>query len=221
LSVSVLILDFVTGTGVLPAWVVPPAAVIDDVLWVARAARKAPPDSVRLEARGAAVAWVLGSGAAPVTGRTDTPVTSGLASAELWAALVVCDRRSPPPREDVCLAWGVQYAPPLTTVSLAVGDGVARTLGWLLGTPGLDERPMQLPWRDENGRVLTAEELYADALAHRPERFPSDEQRLELWRWVHEAGFSAAAAEWIEATKRRTRGRAYESCPSGRSAAEG
>ncbi len=80
---------------------------------------------------------------------------------------------------------------------------------------------MQLPWRDENGRVLTAEELYADALAHRPERFPSDEQRLELWRWVHEAGFSAAAAEWIEATKRRTRGRAYESCPSGRSAAEG
>jgi hypothetical protein len=118
-----------TGRAVIPAWVVPPAATVDDVLWVARAAQESPTDSVRIEARGAAVAWVLGCGAAPVTGRSDTPVTWGLANAELWAALVVCDRRSPPPRDDVCAGWGVQYVPPLTTVGLAVGDGVARALG--------------------------------------------------------------------------------------------
>jgi hypothetical protein len=66
---------------------------------------------------------------------------------------------------------------------------------------------MRLPWRDADGRVLTAEELYADALAHRPERFRLHEQRVELWRWVQDEASFSAAAEWIDdqATRRRAR----------------
>jgi len=198
---------------VLPAWVVPPLAEIEDVFWMARAARESSTQSVRIEARGAAVTWVLGGGAAPVTGKMDMPVTWGLASAELWAALMVCDRGCCPrlPGEELCAAWGVRYVPPVVGVSLAVGDGVARALGWLLGSPGLEEPPLRLPRRDGDGRVLTAEELYADALAHSPQRFRSQEARLELSRWAQdEAGFSAAAAEWIEVTKQRAaRGRTH------------
>jgi hypothetical protein len=201
LSGSVRILDAMTGMGVVPAWVVPPAVEVDDLFWMARALRK-DPASGRIPARGAAVAWVCGGAVGPVTGRTETPVTRGLASAEMWAALVVCARSTPPPGEDVCAGWGVQYLPPMTTVGLDVGDGVARTLGWLLGTHF--ERPARLPSRNAAGRVLTAEELYADAVAEAPDRYRFREHRLGLWdRVQHEAGFSAALADLIEVTKRR------------------
>jgi hypothetical protein len=191
------------GMGVLPAWVVPPAVEVEDLFWAARALR-ADPASGRIAARGAAVAWVCGGVAGPVTGRTETPVTWGLASAEMWAALVVCARSSPPPHEDVCAGWGVHYLPPVASVGLGVGYGVARALGWLLGAQGLSERPMLLPRRHPDGGVLTAEELYADALAKAPDRYRLREHRLELWdRVQNEAGFSAALADLIEVTKRR------------------
>jgi hypothetical protein len=139
---------------------------------------------------------------APVTGRTEAPVTSGLASAEMWAALVVCARSTPPPGEDVCAGWGVRYLPPRAAVGLDMGDGVARTLGWLLGT--YPERPARLPSRNADGRVLTAEELYADSVARTPDRYRLREYLLELWdRAQEEAGFSAALADLIEVTKRR------------------
>jgi hypothetical protein len=189
--------------GVVPAWVAPPAVEVEDLFWAAQALRE-DPASGRITARGAAVAWVCGGVAGPVTGRTETPVTWGLASAEMWAALVVCDRSAPPPRENVCAGWGVHYLPPVASVGLGVGDGVARALGWLLGAQGLSERPMLLPRRRPDGRVLTAEELYADALAKAPDRYGLRERRLELWdRAQHEAGFSAALADLIEDTKRR------------------
>jgi hypothetical protein len=192
-----------TGMGVLPAWVVPPAVEVEDLFWAARALREEPA-SGRITARGAAVEWVCGGVAAPVTGRTETPVTWGLASAEMWAALVVCARSSPPPREAVCAGWGVQYLPPMATVGLDLGDGVARALGWLLGAEGLSERPMLLPRRHPDGWVLTAEELYAEALAEAPDRYRLREHQLELWdRAQHGAGFSAALADLIEVTKRR------------------
>lgn len=197
------ILGAMTGMGVLPAWVVPQAVEVDDLFWAARALRK-DPASGRITARGAAVAWVCGGVAAPVTGRTETPVTRGLASAEMWAAVVVCARSSPPPGEDVCAGWGVQYLPPMATVGVDMGDGVARALGWLLGAQGFSECPMLLPRRNPAGRVLTAEELYADALAEAPDRYRLREHQLELWgRAQHEAGFSAALADLIEVTKRR------------------
>jgi hypothetical protein len=205
LSGSSRILDVVTGMGVVPAWVVPPAVEVEDLFWAARALRK-DPASARITARGAAVAWVCGGGgAAPVTGRTETPVTWGLASAEMWAALVVCARSSPPPPSaDVCAGWGVHYVPPWVSVGRDVGDGVARVLGWLLGAQGCSERPMLLPRRNATGRVLTAEELYADAVAQAPDRYRLREQQVELWdRAQHEAGFSAALADLIEVTKRR------------------
>jgi hypothetical protein len=186
---------------VLPAWVVPPAVEVDDLFWMARALRK-DPASGRITARGAAVVWVLGGVAAPVTGRTETPVTRGLASAEMWAALVVCARNTPPPSADVCAGWGVQYLPPMAAVGLDTGDGVARTLGWLLGT--LPERPARLPSRNSDGRVLTAEELYTDAVARTPDRHRLREHLLKLWdRAQHEAGLSAALADLIEDSKRR------------------
>jgi hypothetical protein len=189
--------------GVVPAWVVPPAVEVEDLFWAARALRK-DPASGRIAARGSAVAWVCGGVAAPVTGRTETPVTWGLASAETWAALVACARSSPPPQEDVCAGWGVHYLPPVAGVGLGPGYGVARALGWLLGAQGLSERPMLLPRRHPDGRVLTAEELYADALAKAPDRYRLREHRLELWdRAQPDAGFSAALADLIEVTKRR------------------
>ena len=123
LSGSSRILDAVAGMGVVPAWVVPPAVEVEDLFWAARALRK-DPASGRITARGAAVAWVCGGVAAPVTGRTETPVTWGLASAEMWAALVVCARSAPPPHEDVCAGWGVHYLPPVAGVGLGLGYGV-------------------------------------------------------------------------------------------------
>lgn len=197
------ILGAMVGMGVVPAWVVPPAVEVEDLFWAARALRE-DPASGRIAARGAAVAWVCGGVAAPVTGRTEAPVTWGLASAEMWAALVGCARSSPPPHEDVCAGWGVGYLPPVAGVGLGMGYGVARALGWLLGAQGLSERPMLLPRRHPDGRVLTAEELYADAQAKAPDRYRLREHRLELWdRAQHEAGFSAALADLIEVSKRR------------------
>jgi hypothetical protein len=201
LSGSLRILDAMTGMGGVPAWVMPPAVEVDDLFWMSRALRK-DPASGRITARGAAVAWVRGGVAAPVTGRTETPVTRGLASAEMWSALVVCARSTPPPGEDVCAGWGVRYVPPMAGVGLDVGDGVARTLGWLLGTHS--ERPARLPLRNADGRILTAEELYADSVARTPDRHRLREHLLELWdRAQQEAGFSAALADLIEDTKRR------------------
>lgn len=194
-----------TGMGVLPAWVVPSVVEVDDLFCLAGALRE-DPASARIVARGSAVAWVRGGVAAPVTGRADTPVTRGLASAEMWAALAVCARGTPVPGEGVCAGWGVRYLAPMANVGLDVGDGVARALGWLLGMPGLTERPARLPWRDPEGRVLTAEELYAAIVAKAPDRYRLREHQLGLWEWARtEAGFSAAVADLIEDTKRRLR----------------
>jgi hypothetical protein len=122
----------------------------------------------------------------------------------MWAALVACARSAPPPQEDVCAGWGVHYLPLVAGVGLGLGYGVARALGWLLGAQGLSERPMLLPRRHPDGRVLTAEELYSDAVATAQDRYRLREQQVELWdRAQHEAGFSAALADLIEVTKRR------------------
>jgi hypothetical protein len=139
----------------VPAWVVVPPVQVDDLYWLAYAMyeSRAAPGLVGI---GSAVVWVWGGGGpAPVTGRTDAPVTRGLARAEMWAAIAAYGSDDPPaPRPGaLCDVFGVPYLPPLK-VDRILASGVLQTLAWMLGEKGQDP-PLMLPFRDAAGRPLT------------------------------------------------------------------
>lgn len=186
----------------VPAWVVVPPVQVDDLYWLAYAmyeGRVAP----GLAGVGSAVTWVRsGIGPAPVTGRADTPVTRGLAQAEMWAAIAAYGSDDPPapPQGALCDVFGVPYLPPLR-VDRILASGVLQALAWMLGEKGQDP-PLMIPFRDATGRPLTIGELSARLIRVAPGRYELPEQRRELERLGSQ---SQETAELIAATKHRVR----------------
>jgi hypothetical protein len=157
--------------------------------------------SVRAGGMAAAVAWVQGGRAGPVTDRDEKPVTRELAVAEMWAAVAVADGGTPPPLEVICEQFGVAYWAPLA-VDRLWADGVWRALRWLTGTQA--EPPMQVPVRHVDGSTPSAEELYGLALAAAPHRSWPIEERRALWdRVERNARRYRELAELVADTQRR------------------
>jgi hypothetical protein len=168
----------VTWTPAEPAWAAPSRREIDDLHWLAyRARRELGQPSYSGISR--TLAWVRGGRAAPITGRTDIPVTRELATAEKWAANAASTPDlTPPPLEYISAQLGVVHVAP-QPVDADLADGAWRALRWLLGEPG-QSPPLPLPVRHVDGTVPTADELYDIALAAAPDRFRLPEQRAEL-----------------------------------------
>jgi hypothetical protein len=184
----------------VPAWVVVSPVQVDDLYWLAYSMyeSRAAPGLVGI---GGAVVWVWsGDGPAPVTGRTDAPVTRGLARAEMWAAIAAYGSDDPPaPRPGaLCDVFGVPYLPPLK-VDRILASGVLQTLAWMLGEKGQDP-PLMLPFRDAAGRPLTVGQLFTRLIRVAPGRYERPEQRRELERLGLQ---SQETADLIADTKHR------------------
>ena len=207
MSVATRILEGMTGTtpaAAFPGWVVPPATQVEDLFWLAYAMYQ---DTAAAGVWGihATVTWVRGGcGPAPVTGRGETPVTRGLARAEMWAAIATYGSDDPPPPPPGGLGdyFGVPYRPPLR-VSKVLAAGVLQTLGWMLGEKG-QAPPLMLPFRDPSGRPLTTDQLYTRLFRADPDQYQLPERRRELQDRTERLGLqSQRTAALIEETKRR------------------
>jgi hypothetical protein len=152
----------VEWTWSVPSWVSWPLMDVSDLRWIAYREWM---DSKTSWSGGvlAALAWVVGDGAAPVTGRGEQPVTEYLACAERGAAR---GAGADPlhQRQSAALnmvEFGEAYrAPRVSDREFALG--VWKTLGWLLRED--DEAPLPLPVRNDDGRVPTVGEAYERAL---------------------------------------------------------
>ena len=117
-----------------------------------------------------ATAWACDLRAAPVSGRTQLPVSRALAEAECAAAQLVVDSAAGLPRfpaESYCTDLGVEFLP-AGPVSVEWADGVRVTLRWLLGRRGASgpaQAPMALPVRHADGALMTEDELYEHRLS--------------------------------------------------------
>jgi hypothetical protein len=159
-------------------WVRPTAVEVEDLHWLAHRRHMDTEGWVSdaAAATAATVAWVWGGTTAPVTGRSEQPVTREVAVAEWWAAMAACDGGATPERQRrrVCTELGVPYWPPdYEAVGLEQGYAIYQTLSWLLGTLDGWERgrrpPLQIPVRDADGaavpgdvRSLELEELVVE-----------------------------------------------------------
>jgi hypothetical protein len=89
LSVVARILGAMGGwVPVEPGWAVPASTEVADLMWLSYGSWAESRSPWAAGVMSAAV-WVRGGRPAPVTGRTDAPVTGVLAEAEYWASLVV------------------------------------------------------------------------------------------------------------------------------------
>lgn len=187
---------------VIPEWVVPSLREVDDAHWLAFQ-EYADRGSAAAGGVGAALAWVRGGRAGPVTSRGERPVTEALSWAEVWAA-TAAERpgRTPPPLERICADLGVAFWPP-SEVDTRWATGVRATLRWLLGAPG-QQAPTELPVRRPDGSTPTAEELYEAAMVTTPFLFELPEQRVALRSRVEaNARRYRELANMIEAAKGR------------------
>lgn len=151
-----------------------------------------------------AAAWVCDLRSAPVSGRTELPVSRALAEAECVAAQLVVDAGLGLPRfpaESFCSDLGVEFVP-AGSVSVEWADGVRLTLRWLLGRQGTDgpaSAPMALPIRGVGGALISEDELYARRLSAAA-LVPIPEQRRDMrMRAAVDAARSARLAERIRA----------------------
>jgi hypothetical protein len=103
----------VSWTPSYPEWLAPSRSEVADLQWLAYQAYVE--GSVRSGGMAAAVAWVQGGRAGPVTDRDERPVTRELAAicsewvAEMWAAVAVADGGTPPPLQSTM--WGAGISP--------------------------------------------------------------------------------------------------------------
>jgi hypothetical protein len=156
------ILGVMEWTWGVPSWVAWPLVDFSDLRWIAYREWL---DSKTSYSGGvlAAVAWVVGDGVGPVTGRGEQPVTGYLACAERGAARgagadLVHQRQSAALN---MVQFGEAYrAPRVSDREFALG--VWKTLGWLLGED--EEAPLPLPVRNEDGSVPTVGEVYDRAV---------------------------------------------------------
>jgi hypothetical protein len=164
-----------------PRWAVPPVAALDDVRWLALAEvrRTQSPPAAGIHAT---LCWVRGlRREAPVSERTERPVTAALAESELIAAMIAGD-------PDGYLLDGsrllqrttreVKFRPAVAShpgYDLAVWNA----LRWVTGEGG-QRAPYRLPSRNPDGTPRTADELYRDALAAHPVYATVPESRERL-----------------------------------------
>lgn len=167
MSVLAAILVGMSDLAVIPGWVKPPHREVADCHRIAHVVA-ASSGSYSKAAIAATINWVTAGQDAPVTERTDEP-TELVARAEM----LVADRV---PFEDIPAMLGVDSPPPVTE-HRGWCDGVALTLGWLLGIHS--RPPIQLPRRNPDGSVPDGEQLYAEARAARPHCAWEPEQRIE------------------------------------------
>jgi hypothetical protein len=190
-----------TWTPSTPGWVIPSAQEVDDLRWIAYRVA-ADGGSVRAAGVGGALAWIRGDRTGPITARDEQPVTCAIAQAEMWAAIAMEDTKTPPPLELISARLGVAHWSP-QPVETAWADGVGLALGWVTGEDGCGP-PMHLPVRNVHGRVCTADELYAAAVATGPHWYAHPEQQIELRSKCESiARRSAGLAALIEDTRGR------------------
>ncbi len=149
-----------------------------------------------------------------MTKRPESPLTLGLVTAERWAAQVAGDEApdrakgpsSRPLAQDALVDLGVEWRDPLP-VSFAYADGAWRALRWMTGVAG-QEAPFAVPLRHPDASLVTADDLYEQAVAAAPWRYRLPEQRIELRNRVDsEARRSRALAQQVEDTIARVQGR--------------
>jgi len=161
-----------------PDWVHEPAALAD--LHVLAYRRHADVGSPRHDGMACTAAWLRGARIAPVTFREEQPVTHALAKAEKLASMWVTSNGAKPPLESFCARLGVPYREPVA-VDRHYALGVWEVLQWLTADP-LEHRlpPLDVPERNPDGSIATAEELSAAAVAAEPWRYSLPERRIEL-----------------------------------------
>ncbi|WP_433503214.1 hypothetical protein ACQP04_26125 [Pseudonocardia halophobica] len=172
-----------------PPWAVPSRAQIADLHWLAYADAT---ESGSRTAAGvvAAVAWARGGQQAPVSGRTEQPVSRALAEMELWAARTVMSPNSPVPIDALRDELGVTYCPP-RQLDPHRAAGASAALNWLLGKA--TSPPLPLPVRRPDGRPIEAQELVDAAMAAAPYKTWGPEER-------HAARYEARAT--VEQSRR-------------------
>jgi hypothetical protein len=156
------ILGVVEWTWGVPSWVARPLVDVSDLRWMAY---REWIDSKTSYSGGvlAAIAWVVGDGVGPVTGRGEQPVTEYLACAERGAARgagadPVHQRQSAAVN---MVQFGEAYRPPKVS-DREFALGAWKTLIWLLGED--EETPLPLPVRNDDGRIPTVQEAYERAV---------------------------------------------------------
>jgi hypothetical protein len=190
----------------IPAWVTPPVGQVEDLYWLAHR-YYLDQHSTRAGGVGAALDWILKGRVAPITERREQPVTRNLAEAEMTAALATTGGADWVlfPLDLVYTELGVAYQPPVV-VDPQWSDGVWRALRWLLGVAD-QAAPLQLPRRHLDGTIPTSDELYQQALAHRPYpvRLPEERRELRLQAETDVCRYHRLAAD-IDETRRAVLG---------------
>jgi hypothetical protein len=180
-----------------------PAALAD--LHVLAYRRHADVGSARHDGMAVTAAWLRGVRTAPVTFREEQPVAYVLARAEKWAAMAVTSTDGVPPSlESMCERLGVIFRAPVAT-NPHYALGVWEVLHWLTADP-LERRrpPVDVPERNPDGTVATAEALYAEAVAAEPWRYRLPERRVELRDQSEQrAAWSRRLADLVAETVRR------------------
>lgn len=165
-----------------PAWAVPSPVALFDVQWLALAEVRRT-RSVSAEGVHAAVCWVRGvRREAPVSERTECPVTAGLVESELIASMIASDPRGymlSGPRLIQRYAPGVEYRPAVATYPVPYALAAWDALRWVTGEGG-KRAPYVLPQRNEDGSARSADDLYRDALAAHPGYATMPEHRKRM-----------------------------------------
>ena len=179
-----------TSFTTVPAWTVPPWNAIKDLHWsaygvVERGRKPGATADERELARWSlgvtsTLAWLRAARVqAPVTERTDQPITRDIAVCEHWAAFITSadpDGQLDGPRlaSEVDVPW---RAPVVAQPDY--GRGVWRVLRWTLGYAG-QPPPLAIPERNDDGSLVTETQMYERAKADEPGRYRMPERREEL-----------------------------------------
>ncbi|HEX4252666.1 MAG TPA: hypothetical protein VH008_32690 [Pseudonocardia sp.] len=131
----------------------------------------------------AVLSWVRGGRDAPVTGRTERPVTRAAARYEQWAARAVADEGTGQPEaplESLARSLRVQYLPP-RPVGRAWAEGVWPVLSWLDGATGR-QAPLPLPRRSPDGKLWGRDEMRERLITDNPQRWldPATRRHVEV-----------------------------------------
>lgn len=157
-----------TDMAVIPAWVVQPTQEVADCHRIAHVVAD-DTGNARLAGIAASINWATGGQPSPLTERDGDP-SAAVARAEMMAAY---DANMP---QELWSALGVEPREPVTE-NEGWREGVALTLGWLLGVHS--RPPIPLPRRNPDGSTPSEEQLYREAVEARPHCSWEPEQHAE------------------------------------------
>ena len=166
---------------VTPRWVRPSTFEVSDLHALAYGAF-ADIRSPRTAGMVAALSWVRGGRDAPVTGRTEQPVTRAMAKFERWAAQAVAGEDGPlppPPLHAFAESLRVPFLAP-RPVGRGWAEGVWPVLSWLDGTTGREECPLPLPRRSPDGRLWGEQEMREQLINDHPQRWLNPATRGQI-----------------------------------------